>query len=108
MEDKYKPVWTLIMFDLPVQTRNERYEARMYRKQLIDNGFSMVQLSVYVRYTPNVASALPALKRLEKHLPSEGKIRIIYLTDQQWSRSIKIWNSKVYNNEKTPEQLQIF
>lgn len=39
----------LIMFDLPVETSKERREYRQFRKRLINEGFLMIQYSVYVR-----------------------------------------------------------
>ena len=39
----------MIMFDLPVETSEERKEYRKFRKNLINEGFIMIQYSVYVR-----------------------------------------------------------
>ena len=48
----------LIMFDLPVETSKERREYRQFRKRLINEGFLMIQYSVYVRVCVNKKSAL--------------------------------------------------
>lgn len=47
----------LIMFDLPVETSKERREYRQFRKRLINEGFLMIQYSVYVRVCVNKKSA---------------------------------------------------
>lgn len=40
------PMWCLVMFDLPVETKKQRREATRFRNDLLDWGFCMVQLSV--------------------------------------------------------------
>ena len=49
-------MWCVIMFDLPVQTKQERKEAAVFRKLLLDSGFSMIQFSVYAKYSPTYNS----------------------------------------------------
>ena len=39
----------MIMFDLPTDTAAERKEYRQFRKALINEGFLMIQFSVYER-----------------------------------------------------------
>ena len=40
-------MWCLIMFDLPVQSKEQRKEATKFRKLLIDSGYALIQYSVY-------------------------------------------------------------
>lgn len=39
--------WLMAMFDLPVLLEEERKEAARFRKALLDDGFIMIQYSVY-------------------------------------------------------------
>ena len=41
--------WLMAMFDLPVILDEERKEAARFRKALLDDGFIMIQYSVYSR-----------------------------------------------------------
>ncbi len=43
-------MWLLAMFDLPVTTRKARKRYAEFRKLLLQEGFSMLQFSVYARY----------------------------------------------------------
>ena len=43
----------LCMFDLPVETEEERRAYRIFRKNLMQEGFVMMQYSVYVRVCPS-------------------------------------------------------
>jgi CRISPR-associated endonuclease Cas2 len=38
------------IFDLPTETRKERKIASSFRKKLLDDGFSMLQFSIYMRF----------------------------------------------------------
>lgn len=58
----------LIMFDLPVETSKERREYRQFRKRLINEGFLMIQYSVYVRVCVNKKSAQFIEKRISTFL----------------------------------------
>lgn len=49
----YKIMRMLCMFDLPVETDEERRAYRIFRKNLIQEGFVMMQYSVYVRVCPS-------------------------------------------------------
>ena len=42
-------VWLFVFFDLPVGTKPDRRWATRFRKFLKDDGFIMLQLSVYAR-----------------------------------------------------------
>ena len=49
----YKIMRMLCMFDLPVETEEERRAYRIFRKNLMQEGFVMMQYSVYVRVYPS-------------------------------------------------------
>lgn len=46
---RYRVMRLMVMFDLPVETSEQRREYRRFRKSLINEGFCMIQYSVYVR-----------------------------------------------------------
>ncbi|WP_038097390.1 CRISPR-associated endonuclease Cas2, partial [Treponema pedis] len=45
----YKIMWIICLFDLPTNTKEQRHRASKFRQQLIEDGFSMMQFSVYYR-----------------------------------------------------------
>lgn len=75
----------MIMFDLPVETSEERKEYRKFRKNLINEGFIMIQYSVYVRVCVNKKSAEFIEKRIESFLPSKGVVQSLILTEKQYN-----------------------
>ena len=47
---KYRMAWVIVFFDLPVDTPEARKTAGDFRKDLIRDGYFMVQFSVYARH----------------------------------------------------------
>lgn len=81
---KYKIMRMLCMFDLPVETDSERRAYRIFRKNLIKEGFVMMQYSVYVRICPNRDYAKCLETRIRKFIPMEGNVRLLYVTEKQF------------------------
>ena len=50
---RYEAMRLLCFFDLPMETNQEKRTYRNFRKELIANGFEMLQFSVYYRTCPN-------------------------------------------------------
>jgi CRISPR-associated protein Cas2 len=102
--------WLIVAFDLPVGTRAQRKKATDFRNYLLDDGYQMVQFSVYVRACVSFARQETHLDRLKKHLPPEGSVRAIYVTRAQWERSFVIQGSPASETEAEdlPEQIQLW
>jgi len=88
------------MFDLPVDTSEERRAYREFRKNLIKEGFIMMQYSVYVRTCPNREYAERLENRLKKIVPAEGNIRTLMITEKQYNEINIIVGSKSMQEEK--------
>lgn len=101
-------MWCVVMFDLPVQTKGQRKEATQFRNSLLDDGFSMVQFSVYVQYLPLGVNLARIAKTIKGRLPANGEVRILPVTDKQWSEAFRFHNGREETKEETPQQLQIF
>lgn len=97
-------MWTLVMFDLPVKTKRQRRSATQYRNMLLDLGFSQVQLSVYSKYLTN-ATGFRAIVPHLRSVPPAGAVRVLRLTDEQWSSTIRYYGAEQLQNANHPEQL---
>ncbi|GFZ27778.1 CRISPR-associated endonuclease Cas2 [Lactobacillus corticis] len=75
----------MIIFDLPTETAEERKEYRHFRKELINEGFVMIQYSVYVRVCSNSTTARLLEKRIRNYLPSSGVVQSLMLTEKQYN-----------------------
>jgi CRISPR-associated protein Cas2 len=85
--------WLLVMFDLPVLTKAQRKSATRFREDLLQDGFTMVQFSVYTRPCPTQERLEKHGSRLKAYAPEGGNIRVLFLTDYQWARGYCISGS---------------
>lgn len=93
---KYKIMKVLCLFDLPVETEEEKRSYRIFRKNLIIEGFSMMQYSVYVRTCPSREFAERLEKRIKKFIPEKGNIRLITITEKQYDdMKVLVGNKKL-------------
>lgn len=82
---RYRVMRLFVMFDLPVETAENRREYRIFRKALINEGFIMMQESVYTRITVNRKAATLLEQRLVKQLPKQGLIQTLIVTESQFN-----------------------
>ncbi|MCH3989693.1 MAG: CRISPR-associated endonuclease Cas2 [Lactobacillus sp.] len=75
----------MIMFDLPVETAEERREYRQFRKDLINEGFLMIQYSVYERVCVSRKTANFLENRIKRFLPETGTIQTLMVTEKQYN-----------------------
>lgn len=105
---QYKIMWTLVLFDLPTETKQQRKAAAMFRKALIADGFNMFQFSIYVRHSPSRENSEVHVKRAISALPAEGHVCIIRLTDKQFSDIVVFDNCGKIEPPKETYQLELF
>lgn len=82
----YEFMRLILLFDLPMVTKKERRVYTKFRKSLIQNGYIMMQFSVYSKIFNNRDSADNHIKQLKRFLPSQGQIRIMLVTETQYSK----------------------
>ena len=98
-------MWTIVLFDLPTDTKSDRYQYTRFRKQLISDGFVMLQYSVYTRHCASDESAEAHCKRVKATLPPKGEVRILKITEKQFERMQVYHGKKRTPTEQTPKQL---
>lgn len=101
-------MWVLAMFDLPTDTKEARRNYTDFRKKLLDDGFTMMQYSVYTRHCPSKENAAVHTSRIENYLPPDGEVRILTFTDKQFERMRIFWGKLRQITEPAPSQLQLF
>lgn len=96
------------MFDLPVDTKRARREYAQFRKFLLQDGFTQMQFSVYSRHCPSEENAIVHIRRVSGHVPPEGEVRIITITDKQFERMRIFWGKLRTPPEQPAAQLELF
>lgn len=99
----YRIMWVLVMFDLPTETKTDRKVYAKFRKDILADGFSMFQFSMYLRHCSSKENADVHIKRVKKILPAKGHIGILNITDKQFGM-MEIYRGK--ETVKTPEPIQ--
>lgn len=89
----------LCFFDLPMETNQEKRTYRNFRKELIANGFEMLQFSVYYRTCPNRSFANKFYKKLQKSQLPAGNVRLLAVTEKQFSEMVLIVGGKTRQEE---------
>jgi CRISPR-associated protein Cas2 len=105
---KYRMAWVLVFFDLPVGTPEERRDAANFRKDLIKDGYMMVQFSVYARPCGSADRVDTQVRRLQPKIPAKGEVRGLIISDAQWGRMIVVRSQQKTESEKMPEQMMFF
>ncbi len=75
----------MVFFDIPVKTKFERQQATKFRKYLVDDGFYMIQYSVYGRLCNTIENAREHEARIKNFLPYCGSVRSMIVTEKQYS-----------------------
>ncbi|MEE4208825.1 MAG: CRISPR-associated endonuclease Cas2 [Parvularcula sp.] len=101
-------MWVFAMFDLPTQTSQERRAYARFRKLLLEDGFSMMQYSIYFRHCASIENAEVHVKRMAERVPEMGEVRFLTITDKQFGR-IKVYVGKKRQPQpSSPSQLEFF
>ena len=75
----------LVFFDLPTETPENKREYRKFHKLLIENGFLMMQESVYCRMLLTPSAGKAVLDVIRKNRPSQGIVQVMTVTEKQFS-----------------------
>ena len=104
----YRLMWMMVIFDLPVGTKKERRAATKFRQFLLDQGFSMTQFSVYMRFCGGKDQAEARAKRIERALPKTGLVQILNFTDKQYETIISYDGRVRAPRNENPQQYAMF
>jgi len=101
-------MWVLVFFDLPTETAAERKIYAKFRKEIMADGFTMFQFSIYMRHCASRENADVHIKRTKTKLPEKGHIGILCITDKQFGM-MEIYFGKKQAELPVPiQQLELF
>lgn len=75
----------MVFFDLPVVTKTDRRAYTVFRRFLLNDGYDMIQYSVYGRIVSGADAEAKHTKRLIDNLPPAGSVRVLTLTEKQFA-----------------------
>lgn len=101
-------MWILVFFDLPTETKKERKAATLFRSNLIKDGFTMFQFSIYIRHCASRENMEVHMKRVERFVPGSGKVGVLGITDKQFGDIKLFFGQKPQKPNAPGQQLELF
>ena len=77
----------LVLYDLPSTDGEDRRAYSLFHRYLIQNGFLMLQESVYCKLALNMTAVQAILVILRRNKPAAGLIQVLCITEKQFARS---------------------
>ena len=105
---EYRVMWILVFFDLPTETKKERKAAGKFRKDLIQDGFTMFQFSIYIRNCPSMENAQMHIRRVKSVIPEYGKVGIICITEKQFDSMELFVGKRISELPVVGHQLELY
>lgn len=96
----------IVFFDLPTVTKAEKRAYTLFRRFLLQDGYDMIQWSVYARMVNGFDDADKHLKRLSTNLPKQGSVRCLQVSEKQFA-AMKLLVGQMSFQEKTVNAQQI-
>jgi len=99
----------IVFFDLPVSTRAERRAYTIFRRFLVNDGYDMLQFSVYGRILNGHDAEAKHMKRLIDNLPPAGSVRCLTVTEKQFASMKLLVGLPLFQEKKLKaEQMLLF
>lgn len=95
--DNYKMGWLVVFFDLPTTTPEDK-NYQYFRKVSLEDGYTMIQYSVYARACVTQERIATHSRRIQKMIPPDGSVRCLFVTNIQWDKMF------VFHGRSCPRQ----
>lgn len=105
---QYRVMWIMVFFDLPTDAKLQRKAAAKFRKNIVGEGFTMFQFSIYIRHCPSKENADVHIRRIKMILPREGKVGILCITDKQFGSIELFYGATSASLPMGIQQLELF
>ena len=106
--NEYRVMWVMVFFDLPTEKAEERKIYARFRKDIMKDGFTMFQFSIYLRHCPSRENADVHISRVKKLLPVKGHVGILCITDKQFGDMEIFFGKELAPILPIPQQLEMF
>lgn len=103
----YSYMRILVFFDLPTKTKKDRRIYSLFRKALIKRGYFMIQFSIYAKILANRDASNLEKDYIKKIVPERGNIRIMIVTEKQYSKMEIIVGGKSNQEKLITEEVMI-
>ena len=105
---EYRIMWVFVFFDLPTETKVDRKRYAEFRKNLLRDGFTMFQFSIYLRHCPSRENADVHIRRVKQWLPKDGYVGLLTVTDKQFAQMELFYGCQRVKQDMPTQQLELF
>ena len=105
---EYRVMWVMVFFDLPTNTNKEKRAYTIFRKDLMKDGFTMFQFSIYVRHCASRENADVHVNRVKSFMPNSGNVCIMVITDKQFGEIELFCGTQPQEPNAPGQQLELF
>ena len=89
----------LVFFDLPMVSKVEKRAYVVFRRFLLNDGYDMIQFSVYGRVLNGSDAQAKHLQRLKVNLPPKGSIRVMTVTEKQYAGMLLLVGQPIFQEK---------
>jgi len=97
--------YLIVMFDLPTTSKTDKRNYVDFRRFLLNDGFRLMQWSVYSRHCRSRDHLEVHQTRVRQHVPPAGEVRMLHMTEAQFGRMEIFRKRSRVNDEPDPAQL---
>lgn len=103
----YRFMRVIVMFDLPTETSMERRHYRWFRKFLIEEGFVMMQESIYTKICINMHAVDKVEHRVDQNKPPRGIVQLMVVTERQYANIKYVVGEENNNTIQNDERMVV-
>lgn len=98
----------IVMYDLPVISEKDKKIYGKFRRFLLNDGYIMIQYSIYSRICKNHDDITKHLNRIRQNTPEKGNVRLLQVTENQYDNMLLLTGNKIDDELITNDSLIIF
>lgn len=99
----------LVFFDLPTLTKADKRAYTLFRRFLLQDGYDMLQWSVYSRIVNGEDDVKKHQKKLVSNLPKKGSVRCMKVSEKQYAAmEILVGTVTVQEEKVSLQQVLLF
>ena len=99
----------MVLFDLPTITKTDKRAYTIFRRFLLNDGYDMIQFSIYGRILNGSDAEEKHMKRLIANLPPEGSVRVLTVTEKQYANMKLLVGLPLFQEKKVnANQITLF
>lgn len=97
----------MVFFDLPTLTKADKRAYTLFRRFLLQDGYDMLQWSVYARIVNGQDDVKKHQQKLVRNLPKNGSVRCMKVSEKQYAAMEILVGTATVQEEKVGIQ-QVF